>query len=158
MSKAKKKGLFAFLLALLASAIVSGTLLLSPATVNAAAGAETAEDGTVTISGVSNGNELFSAIREEGTAGQPLVIRFAENTGMNFTVGEGGNLYDSATGKPLGAGNFIIYDEYTAASSITLYNARHPKYKVARRPGRRPYHHERRDKGHGKREPRHEQF
>ena len=38
MSKAKKKGLFAFLLALLASAIVSGTLLLSPATVNAAAG------------------------------------------------------------------------------------------------------------------------
>ena len=120
MSKAKKKGLFAFLLALLASAIVSGTLLLSPATVNAAAGAETAEDGTVTISGVSNGNELFSAVREEGTAGQPLVIRFAENTGMNFTVGEGGNLYDSATGKPLGAGNFIIYDEYTTASSITL--------------------------------------
>lgn len=120
MSKAKKKGLFAFLLALLASAIVSGTLLLSPATVNAAAGAETAEDGTVTISGVSNGNELFSAVREGGTAGQPLVIRFAENTGMNFTVGEGGNLYDSATGEPLGAGNFIIYDEYTAASSITL--------------------------------------
>lgn len=38
MSKAKKKGLFAFLLALLASAIVSGTLLLSPATVNAATG------------------------------------------------------------------------------------------------------------------------
>lgn len=38
MSKAKKKGLFAFLLALLASAIVSGTLLLSPATANAAAG------------------------------------------------------------------------------------------------------------------------
>lgn len=120
MSKAKKKGLFAFLLALLASAIVSGTLLLSPATVNAATGAETAEDGTVTISGVSNGNELFSAVREGGTAGQPLVIRFAENTGMNFTVGEGGNLYDSATGEPLGAGNFIIYDEYTAASSITL--------------------------------------
>ena len=125
MSKAKKKGLFAFLLALLASAIVSGALLLSPATVNAATGAETAEDGTVTISGVSNGNELFSAVREEGTAGQPLVIRFAENTGMNFTVGEGGNLYDSATGEPLGAGNFItgnfiIYDEYTAASSITL--------------------------------------
>lgn len=118
MSKAKKKGLFAFLLALLASAIVSGALLLSPATVNAAAGAETAEDGTVTISGVSNGNELFSAVREGGTAGQPLVIRFAENTGMNFTVGEGGNLYDSATGEPLGAGNFIIYDEYTAASSI----------------------------------------
>ena len=120
MSKAKKKGLFAFLLALLASAIVSGTLLLSPATVNAATGAETAEDGTVTISGVSNGNELFSAVREGGTAGQPLVIRFAENTGMNFTVGEGRNLYDSATGEPLGAGNFIIYDEYTAASSITL--------------------------------------
>ncbi len=38
MSKAKKKGLFAFLLALLASAIVSGALLLSPATANAAAG------------------------------------------------------------------------------------------------------------------------
>ena len=120
MSKAKKKGLFAFLLALLASAIVSGTLLLSPATVNAATGAETAEDGTVTISGVSNGNELFSAVTRGGTAGQPLVIRFAENTGMNFTVGEGRNLYDSATGEPLGAGNFIIYDEYTAASSITL--------------------------------------
>ena len=115
MSKAKKKGLFAFLLALLASAIVSGALLLSPATVNAATGAETAEDGTVTISGVSNGNELFSAIREEGTAGQPLVIRFAENTGMNFTVGEGGNLYDSATGEPLGAGNFAV-----AASDTTV--------------------------------------
>lgn len=120
MSKAKKKGLFAFLLALLASAIVSGALLLSPATANAAAGTETADDGTVTISNVRYGNELFSAVREGGTAGQPLVIRFAENTGMNFTVGEGGNLYDSATGEPLGAGNFIIYDEYTAASSITL--------------------------------------
>ena len=130
MSKAKKKGLFAFLLALLASAIVSGTLLLSPATVNAATGAETAEDGTVTISGVSNGNELFSAVREGGTAGQPLVIRFAENTGMNFTVGEGGNLYDSATGEPLGAGNFIIYDEYTAASSITLDSQGRAMYKV----------------------------
>ena len=115
MSKAKKKGLFAFLLALLASAIVSGTLLLSPATVNAAAGAETAEDGTVTISGVSNGNELFSAVTRGGTAGQPLVIRFAENTGMNFTVGEGGNLYDSATGEPLGAGNFAV-----AASDTTV--------------------------------------
>ena len=120
MSKAKKKGLFAFLLALLASAIVSGALLLSPATANAAAGTETADDGTVTISNVRYGNELFSAVRKGGTAGQPLVIRFAENTGMNFTVGEGGNLYDSATGEPLGAGNFIIYDEYTAASSITL--------------------------------------
>ncbi len=120
MSKAKKKGLFAFLLALLASAIVSGALLLSPATVNAAAGTETADDGTVTISNVRYGNELFSAVTRGGIAGQPLVIRFAENTGMNFTVGEGGNLYDSATGESLGADNFVIYDEYTAASSITL--------------------------------------
>ena len=123
MSKAKKKGLFAFLLALLASAIVSGTLLLSPATVNAATGAETAEDGTVTISGVSNGNELFSAIREEGTAGQPLVIRFAENTNMEFTAGDNGNLYyqdESGQMQHLGAGNFVIYDELTTASSITL--------------------------------------
>ena len=38
MTQAKKKGLFAFLLALLASAIVSGALLLSPATANAATG------------------------------------------------------------------------------------------------------------------------
>ena len=123
MSKAKKKGLFAFLLALLASAIVSGALLLSPATVNAATGAETAEDGTVTISGVSNGNELFSAIREEGTAGQPLVIRFAENTNMEFTAGDNGNLYyqdESGQMQHLGAGNFVIYDELTTASSITL--------------------------------------
>lgn len=123
MSKAKKKGLFAFLLALLASAIVSGTLLLSPATVNAAAGAETAEDGTVTISGVSNGNELFSAVREGGTAGQPLVIRFAENTNMEFTAGDNGNLYyqdESGQMLHLGAGNFVIYDELTTASSITL--------------------------------------
>ena len=123
MSKAKKKGLFAFLLALLASAIVSGTLLLSPATVNAAAGAETAEDGTVTISGVSNGNELFSAVREGGTAGQPLVIRFAENTNMEFTAGDNGNLYyqdESGQMQHLSAGNFVIYDEFTTASSITL--------------------------------------
>ena len=123
MSKAKKKGLFAFLLALLASAIVSGALLLSPATANAATGAETAEDGTVTISGVSNGNELFSAVREGGTAGQPLVIRFAENTNMEFTAGDNGNLYyqdESGQMQHLDAGNFVIYDELTTASSITL--------------------------------------
>ena len=123
MSKAKKKGLFAFLLALLASAIVSGTLLLSPATVNAATGAETAEDGTVTISGVSNGNELFSAVTRGGTAGQPLIIRFAENTNMEFTAGDNGNLYyqdESGQMQHLSAGNFVIYDEFTTASSITL--------------------------------------
>ena len=123
MSKAKKKGLFAFLLALLASAIVSGALLLSPATVNAATGAETAEDGTVTISGVSNGNELFSAVREGGIAGQPLVIRFAENTNMEFTADDNGNLYyqdESGQMQHLDAGNFVIYDEFTTASSITL--------------------------------------
>lgn len=118
MSKAKKKGLFAFLLALLASAIVSGALLLSPATANAAAGTETADDGTVTISNVRYGNELFSAVTRGGTAGQPLVIRFAENTGMNFTVGEGGNLYDSATGEPLGAGNFAVAESDKAPAGM----------------------------------------
>lgn len=123
MSKAKKKGLFAFLLALLASAIVSGALLLSPATVNAAAGTETADDGTVTISNVRYGNELFSAVREGGIAGQPLVIRFAENTNMEFTAGDNGNLYyqdESGQMQHLDAGNFVIYDEFTTASSITL--------------------------------------
>lgn len=123
MSKAKKKGLFAFLLALLASAIVSGALLLSPATANAAAGTETADDGTVTISNVRYGNELFSAVTREGTAGQPLVIRFAENTNMEFTAGDNGNLYyqdESGQMQHLGAGNFVIYDELTTASSITL--------------------------------------
>lgn len=81
MSKAKKKGLFAFLLALLASAIVSGALLLSPATANAAAGAETAEDGTVTISGVSNGNELFSAV-------EPALPEGAVAIGGDYFEGE----------------------------------------------------------------------
>ncbi len=123
MSKAKKKGLFAFLLALLASAIVSGALLLSPATANAAAGTETADDGTVTISNVRYGNELFSAVTRGGTAGQPLVIRFAENTNMEFTAGDNGNLYyqdESGQMQHLDAGNFVIYDELTTASSITL--------------------------------------
>lgn len=123
MSKAKKKGLFAFLLALLASAIVSGALLLSPATANAAAGTETADDGTVTISNVRYGNELFSAVTRGGTAGQPLVIRFAENTNMEFTAGDNGNLYyqdESGQMQHLDAGNFVIYDEFTTASSITL--------------------------------------
>ena len=123
MTQAKKKGLFAFLLALLASAIVSGALLLSPATANAAAGTETADDGTVTISNVRYGNELFSAVTKGGTAGQPLVIRFAENTNMEFTAGDNGNLYyqdESGQMQHLGAGNFVIYDELTTASSITL--------------------------------------
>lgn len=81
MSKAKKKGLFAFLLALLASAIVSGALLLSPATANAAAGTETADDGTVTISNVRYGNELFSAV-------EPALPEGAVAIGGDYFEGE----------------------------------------------------------------------
>ena len=80
MSKAKKKGLFAFLLALLASAIVSGTLLLSPATVNAATGES--EGNVITV----DSGEIAALQTALTRAQTGDMVRLTQNITLDLTA------------------------------------------------------------------------
>ena len=80
MTQAKKKGLFAFLLALLASAIVSGALLLSPATVNAAAGES--EGSVITV----NSGEIADLQTALVQAQPGDTVRLTQNITLDLTA------------------------------------------------------------------------
>ncbi len=80
MTQAKKKGLFAFLLALLASAIVSGALLLSPATANAATGES--EGNVITV----DSGEI-AALQTALVQAQPGdTVRLTQNITLDLTA------------------------------------------------------------------------
>ena len=123
MSKAKKKGLFAFLLALLASAIVSGALLLSPATANAAAGDYTwGGEEVLVVNAASNATTPASTMVQVngGTFSQPVDISEYLAEGVVFfpnedgTYSVGGETAAIAAGMTAMVGN-VAYETLEAA-------------------------------------------
>lgn len=114
MSKAKKKGLFAFLLALLASAIVSGALLLSPATANAAAGES--EGNVITV----DSGEI-AALQTALVQAQPGdTVRLTQNITLDLTAYDPDLMGDEDINGHMVIGSKAALGAYGVNDGVTL--------------------------------------